>query len=61
MKKVYKHNIPDNLNKAKNKGFIEIWKDIPNWIGIYQVSNLGNVRSLDRVIIDKNCNKRTQK
>jgi len=28
----------------------EIWKDIPNYIGIYQVSNLGNVKSLSRVI-----------
>jgi hypothetical protein len=25
---------------------IEIWKDIPNYEGIYQVSNLGNVKSL---------------
>ena len=27
----------------------EIWKDIPNYEGLYQVSNLGKVRSLDRV------------
>lgn len=27
----------------------EIYKDIPNYEGLYQVSNLGNVRSLDRV------------
>ncbi len=26
----------------------EIWKDIPDYEGIYQVSNLGNVKSLDR-------------
>lgn len=26
----------------------EIWKDIPNYEGIYQVSNLGRIRSLDR-------------
>ena len=26
----------------------EIWKDIENFSGIYQVSNLGNVKSLDR-------------
>lgn len=25
----------------------EIWKDIPNYEGIYQVSNLGNVKSLN--------------
>ena len=28
----------------------EIWKDIPNYEGIYQVSNLGRIRSLDREI-----------
>jgi hypothetical protein len=27
----------------------EIWKDIPEYEGYYQVSNLGNVRSLDRL------------
>lgn len=26
----------------------EIWKDIPNYEGLYQASNLGRVRSLDR-------------
>ena len=28
----------------------EIWKDIPNYGGLYQVSTFGNVRSLDRVV-----------
>jgi hypothetical protein len=28
----------------------EIWKDIPNYEGIYQVSNIGNVKSLKRII-----------
>ena len=28
---------------------MEIWKDIKDYEGIYQVSNLGNVRSLDRL------------
>lgn len=27
---------------------IEIWKDVPNYEGLYEVSNLGNVRSKDR-------------
>lgn len=27
---------------------VEIWKDIPDYKGLYQVSNLGNVRSLDK-------------
>ena len=28
---------------------IEIWKDIPNYENCYQVSNLGNVKSLDKL------------
>lgn len=28
----------------------EIWKDIKGYEGIYQVSNLGRVRSLDRIV-----------
>jgi len=28
----------------------EIWKDIPNYEGIYQVSNLGRIKSLSRKI-----------
>jgi hypothetical protein len=37
---------------------IEIWKDVPNYEGIYQVSNLGNVKSLNRKIVfyDKSIN-----
>lgn len=30
----------------------EIWKDISNYEGLYQVSNLGNVRSLDHIRIN---------
>lgn len=29
----------------------EIWKDIPGYEGMYQASNMGNIRSLDRTII----------
>jgi len=32
----------------------EIWKDIEGYEGYYQVSTLGRVRSLDRVVIAKN-------
>jgi len=32
-----------------NNSDIEIWKDIPNYEGCYQASNLGNIRSLDRL------------
>lgn len=28
----------------------EIWKDIPDYEGLYQASNLGNVKVLDRVV-----------
>lgn len=28
---------------------IEIWKDIPNYEGIYQASNLGRIKSLERI------------
>src|SRR5699024_6415145 len=31
----------------------EIWKDIPNYEGYYQASNLGRVKSLDRAITRK--------
>ena len=38
---------------------IEIWKDIVGWEGLYEVSNLGNVRSADRVIAGpKPCGRR---
>ena len=30
----------------------EIWKDIKGYEGLYQVSNLGNVRSMDRITRD---------
>lgn len=40
----------------------EIWKDIKDFEGIYQVSNLGSVRSLDRKVFNKGnnswCNKK---
>jgi hypothetical protein len=28
----------------------EIWKDVPNYEGLYQVSSIGNVKSLNRVV-----------
>lgn len=33
---------------------IEIWKNIPGFENIYQISNLGRVRSCDRIIQKKN-------
>lgn len=32
----------------------EIWKDIPGYVGIYQVSNYGRIKSLSRLIYRKN-------
>ena len=32
---------------------MEIWKDIVGYEGMYQVSNMGRVRSLDRIIVYK--------
>jgi hypothetical protein len=36
----------------------EVWKDIPGFEGIYQCSNIGNVKSLDRLIIYSDNRKR---
>lgn len=30
----------------------EVWKDIPDYEGYYQASNLGNIRSLDREVLN---------
>ncbi len=35
---------------------MEIWKDIENYKGYYQISNLGNVRSLQRQVFSKRYN-----
>ena len=32
----------------------EVWKDIPNYESFYQVSNMGRVKGLDRLIVQKN-------
>ena len=31
---------------------VEIWRDIPEYLGLYQVSNIGRVKRLDRKIIN---------
>jgi hypothetical protein len=36
----------------------EIWKSIRGYTGFYEISNKGRVRSLDRIISDKNGHKR---
>lgn len=32
---------------------VEIWKDIPGYEGLYKCSNLGNVKSLDRIVLHR--------
>ena len=39
----------------------EIWKSIQGYEGLYEVSNFGNVRSLDRVIRSKHNEKKQKK
>jgi len=36
----------------------EIWKDIKDYEGLYKISNKGNVKSLDRIILYKNGKRR---
>lgn len=36
----------------------EVWKDIVGYEGLYKVSNLGRVKSLDRIVTHKNGRKR---
>lgn len=31
------------------KGIVEVWKSIPKYEGLYEASNLGRIRGLDRV------------
>lgn len=42
------NEIYKNLSLENTDG--EIWKDIPNYIGLYQVSNLGRVKRLFKII-----------
>jgi|LGVF01.2.fsa_nt_gb hypothetical protein len=37
---------------------IEVWKDVKGYIGLYQVSNLGNVKSIDSLVNTKGNSKR---
>ena len=33
---------------------MEVWKDIPNYVGIYMISNLGRIESLERKVKNRN-------
>lgn len=39
----------------------EIWKDIPNYEGLYEVSNFGRVKSKDRTLLHARCGTQTRK
>lgn len=39
----------------------EIWKDVLGYEGLYEISNMGNIRSLDRTIVTKRKNIRIKK
>jgi len=47
----FPHRFFNNCNKTTDMNTKEIWKDIPNYEGLYQVSNLGRVKSLGRIVI----------
>lgn len=40
----------DFENVKRINDLVEVWKDIPGWEGIYQISTKGRVRSLDRYV-----------
>lgn len=44
-------------NKSSKNKLIELWKDIENYEGLYQVSNTGKIRSLDRIVKDTTRNR----
>ena len=42
--------------EAANQNTLEVWRSIPGYEGLYEVSSLGAVRSLDRVLSAVSCN-----
>ena len=50
-------NKDDNMKSDMNTQ-IEVWKDIKGYEGLYQVSNMGRVKSLERTATGKNGSKR---
>jgi hypothetical protein len=51
------HDTP-SLTKQEN---IEEWRDVPGYVGYYQASSFGRVRSLDRLVPRRNSGKYTHK
>ena len=48
-----------SLDQKENKKEEKIWRDIAGYEGLYQVSNMGRVKSLERIITRKNGRKQT--
>ena len=40
---------------------MEVWKDVINYKGYYEVSDLGNVRSVDRYVCEETGRKKTSR
>jgi len=51
------HSEPIGLPLLSGKVFFmkEIWKEVPGFEGYYSVSNLGNVKSHSRLVINRRC------
>jgi len=51
----YKNRTKNPLFYVNEKGLVcqEEWRDIPKFVGMYQASNLGRVKSLDRYVISR--------
>jgi len=45
------------MNIVKNNNNSEVWRAVAGYERLYQISNLGNVRSLDRAIRERNTGK----
>jgi len=49
IRKVDRNRVPPCLNLANRNMKGEVWKDIPNYEGLYQISNFGRVKALQKV------------
>jgi hypothetical protein len=49
----------DSNMKSDINTQIEVWKDIKGYEGLYQVSNMGRLKSLERTVAGKNGSERT--
>lgn len=59
MKRVHVLASPIFNNVSKNVIIMkkEIWRDIPNYEGVYQVSNFGRIKSLSRIVKTQRVNR----